>query len=125
MLEACIPLFVPALGPCFSFDMNASDVGAIGVIWSVLVNNLLNERGLPLGWTLRIIAFMQLAMLTIATLLVQPRFPRGHAPLQPLSLFDALKRYVKGKRTMIYTFGMVLVNLGVYIPWVSAPSSIL
>lgn len=90
------------------------------MIWSVLVNNLLNERGVSLGWSLRIIAFMQLAMLSLAILLVQPRFPRGHVPPQPISLAGALKRYLSNKQTVVFTFGMVVLNLGIYVPWVSS-----
>lgn len=85
-----------------------------GVIWPVLANNLLNEKGMSLGWVLRIIAFMQLAMMIAATLLIQSRFPGG-LPHDPLYF----KKYFTDKRTSLFTLAMLILNLGVYIPWVS------
>lgn len=68
---------------------------------------------------------MQLAIMVLAILLVQPRFPRGHEPQHPISLQGALKRYFTDKRTILYTLGMLLVNLGIYVPWVSNHASFL
>lgn len=86
-----------------------------GVIWPVLTNRLLNEKGFSLHWTLRIIAFMQLALMVAATLLIQPRFARSRErELLPL------RRYFADKRTVLFTFALLIMNLGIYIPWVSS-----
>lgn len=69
---------------------------------------------MSLGWVLRIMAFMQLALMLAATILVQPRFPRG-LPHDPLFF----KMYFTDKRTALFTFAMVILNLGIYIPAVS------
>ena len=85
-----------------------------GVIWPIVGNKLLNEKGISIGWTLRIIAFMQLGLMISATLLIQPRFPRSTVR-EPLHL----KRYFTDKRTVLFTVGLVIMNLGIYVPWVS------
>ncbi|KAE8163996.1 major facilitator superfamily domain-containing protein [Aspergillus tamarii] len=83
-----------------------------GVIWPVLTNKLLNEKGFSLHWTLRIIAFMQLVLMVAATLLIQPRFARSRErELLPL------RRYFTDKRTVLFTFALLIMNLGIYIPW--------
>lgn len=85
-----------------------------GIIWPVLTDALLTHDGMSLGWTLRIIGFMQLGLMIAATILVRPRFPRT-------SKFDALpvRKYFTDRRTMMFTTGMMIMNLGIYIPWVS------
>jgi len=69
---------------------------------------------MSLGWTLRIIGFMQLVLMTAATLLVKPRFPRN-------SQHDVLsiRQYFTDKRTMIFTVALIIMDLGIYVPWVS------
>lgn len=49
-----------------------------------------------------------------ATILVRPRFPR-------ISEDDALpiKTYFTDKRTLLFTAAMIIMDLGIYIPWVS------
>lgn len=90
-----------------------------GIIWPVLINRLLNYHGVSLAWTLRTIGFMQLVLLAVATLLVQARFPRGHVPHEPISVQGALAKYFTNKRTVLFTLGMFIMNLGIYVPWVS------
>ncbi|KAB8222955.1 major facilitator superfamily domain-containing protein [Aspergillus novoparasiticus] len=64
------------------------------------------------GWTLRIIGFIQLGLMTAATLLVKPRFPRT-------SNIDVLpiRQYFTNKRTITFTIALVIMDLGIYIPW--------
>ncbi|KAJ5547729.1 hypothetical protein N7513_004963 [Penicillium frequentans] len=90
--------------------MSGQNVG--GIIWPVMTDALLTRDGMSLGWTLRIIGFMQLGLMIAATLLVRPRFPRT-------SKFDALpvRKYLTDKKTMMFTTGMMIMNLGIYIPW--------
>lgn len=79
------------------------------------MNRLLNFEGVSFSWTLRIIGFMQLGIMLAATLLVQRRFrPRD----EPTSL--PLKQYFTNGRTMLLTFAILLMNLGLYVPWVSS-----
>ncbi|KAJ5590449.1 hypothetical protein N7450_004421 [Penicillium hetheringtonii] len=82
------------------------------IIWPVLTNKLLIDNGMSLGWTLRIIGFMQLVLTTAATLLVKPRFPRN-------SQHDVLhiRQYFTNKRTMIFTVALIIMDLGIYVPW--------
>ncbi|KAE8345145.1 hypothetical protein BDV24DRAFT_171083 [Aspergillus arachidicola] len=90
--------------------MSGQNVG--GIIWPVLTNKLLIENGMSLGWTLRIIGFIQLGLMTAATLLVKPRFPRT-------SNIDGfpIRQYFTNKRTIAFTIALVIMDLGIYIPW--------
>ncbi|KOC09519.1 monocarboxylate transporter [Aspergillus flavus AF70] len=90
--------------------MSGHNVG--GVIWPVLTNKLLIDNGMSLGWTLRIIGFIQLGLMTAATLLVKPRFPRT-------SNIDGfpIRQYFTHKRTIAFTIALVIMDLGIYIPW--------
>lgn len=81
------------------------------------MNNLLNVRGKSLGWTLRIIGFMQLALMIVAIILIQPRFPRNsEREILPL------KHYFTDRRTVVFTAAIFVMNLGIYVPWVSTVS---
>jgi len=90
----------------------------LGVIWAVLVNQLVNYSSVSFGWTLRIIGFMQLALMVAAVLLIQPRFPRG-MPREPIKI----KTYFTDKRTLLFTLASFTMNLGIYIPYVRRSSS--
>ncbi|KAJ5825431.1 hypothetical protein N7474_002569 [Penicillium riverlandense] len=92
--------------------MSGQNVGGMWIIWPVLANKLLNANGMSLGWTLRIIGFMQLGLMIAATLLVKPRFPRtSEHDLLPV------RQYFTDKRTILFTIAMLIMDLGVYIPW--------
>ncbi|RJE27585.1 MFS monocarboxylate transporter [Aspergillus sclerotialis] len=85
------------------------------VVWPVLTNKLLNEKGFSIHWTLRVIAFMQLGLMVAATLLIQPRFPRSkERELLPL------KRYFTDKPTLLFTLALLIMNFGIYVPWVGS-----
>lgn len=73
-----------------------------------MTDMLLNYDGLSLGWTLRIIGFMQLGLMIAATLLVQPRFPR-------ISEYDVLpvRKYFTDKRTIMFTIALIIMDLGI------------
>lgn len=86
-----------------------------GIIWPVLANRLLNYEGVSYSWTLRIIGFMQLFIMVAATLLVHRRFP---SRVERTSL--PLRQYLTDCRTMLLTFAIFLMNLGLYVPWVSS-----
>jgi len=98
---------------CPSVSMTNLHLSKSGIIWPVMTDALLTHDGMSLGWTLRIIGFMQLGLMIAATLLVRPRFPRT-------SKFDALpvRKYFTDKRTIIFTTALIIMNLGIYIPWV-------
>ena len=57
---------------------------------------------------------MQLGLMTAATLLVRQRFshPAGSDSLP-------LGKYFTDPRTMLLTAAIFLMNLGIYVPWVS------
>lgn len=90
-------------------------MSAPGIIWPVLTDRLLNFEGVSFSWTLRIIGFIQLGIMIAATVLVRRRFGsrREQIPLP-------LKQYLTDGRTILLTFAIFLMNLGLYVPWVSS-----
>ncbi|KAB8218871.1 major facilitator superfamily domain-containing protein [Aspergillus novoparasiticus] len=89
--------------------MSGQNVG--GVIWPVLVDRLINNYGLSLGWTLRTIGFMQLFLMVAATLMVHPRFPE--MPQEPIPV----KQFLTDKRSILFTCSTLLFFFGIYIPY--------
>ncbi|KAL6253036.1 hypothetical protein RBB50_000756 [Rhinocladiella similis] len=102
--------FLKKRGFVVGMVMSGQNVG--GVIWAVLVNQLVNYRAVSFGWTLRIIGFMQLALMVAAVLLIQPRFPR-RMPREPIKV----KTYFTDRRTLLFTLASFVMNLGIYIPY--------
>ena len=47
-----------------------------GIIWPILLDELLNHYKISFGWSLRIVGFMMVPLASIATILVQE--PAGH-----------------------------------------------
>ena len=60
---------------------------------------------------------MQLGIMVAAILLVQRRFVHV---IEQRSL--PLRQYFTDRRTMLLTFAIFLMNLGIYVPWVSGTS---
>lgn len=89
----------------------------IGVIWPVIVDQLINKRQLSLGWTLRTIGFLQLFLMVIATLLVSPRFPQ--IPREPIPA----KQFLTDKRTSLFTLSTLIFFFAIYIPYVRIESN--
>ena len=89
----------------------------LGVIWPVIVDQLINNRQLSLGWTLRTIGFLQLFLMVIATLLVSPRFPR--IPREPIPV----KQFLADKRASLLTLSTLIFFFAVYIPYVRIESN--
>ncbi|KAB8262253.1 major facilitator superfamily domain-containing protein [Aspergillus pseudonomiae] len=102
--------FLKRRGFAVGFVMSGQMAG--GIIWPVLANRLLNFEGVSYGWTLRIIGFMQLGIMVVAMLLVQRRFPYV---MERRSL--PLRQYFTDRRTILLTFAIFLMNLGIYVPW--------
>lgn len=48
-----------------------------GVIWPIVLNELLNKNGMSFGWTIRIIGFIMLPLLVLAVLTVTPPAKRA------------------------------------------------
>ena len=48
-----------------------------GVIWPIVLNELLNKKGMSFGWTVRIVGFIMLPLLVLAALTVTPPAKRA------------------------------------------------
>ncbi|KAJ6786629.1 hypothetical protein PWT90_03718 [Aphanocladium album] len=54
-----------------------------GVIWPIVLNELLNKDGVSFGWTIRIVGFIMISLLVLAVLTVTPpvkKVGEGNAP---------------------------------------------
>lgn len=57
-------------GLAMGITVGGSSAG--GIIWSIVLNELLNKDGVSFGWTLRIIGFIMLPLLIVAVLTIVP-----------------------------------------------------
>lgn len=103
--------FLKKRGLVVGLVLSGQNVG--GVIWPVVVNNMVNTRGVSFGWTLRTIGFAQLVLMVSATLLMHRRYPRGSEE----HTLPAVA-FVKHKATMAFTLAMFIGFLAIYIPYV-------
>ncbi|KAK0567690.1 hypothetical protein OC844_000142 [Tilletia horrida] len=94
----------------FASGLVAAGSALGGVLLPIAINRLLNFHHVSLGWTLRIIALLQLVAMSIATLLVKQRF-RSDAPSLPWKIYF-------GSRAMNFLLvGSFLMYLAQYIPY--------
>ena len=70
--------FTKHRGLATGFTIAGSSTG--GIIWPIALDRLLNADGVSFGWTVRIIGFVMLLPLTLATLLVRPPVVEADAP---------------------------------------------
>ncbi|KAG9528068.1 MFS monocarboxylate transporter [Aureobasidium sp. EXF-12298] len=93
-----------------------------GVIWPIVLNQLLNHTNLGFGWTIRIIAFIMLPLLTMSCLLVRnpaviqssanekDQAPAAAKPKADLSI-------IKNPAFILCCAGMAITNLGMFSPF--------
>ena len=119
--------FKKARALAMGITIAGSSVG--GVIWPIMLNNLLNHTSISFGWTLRIVGFVMLPLLVIACFtirrpLTRPEtdsavqetaeakpdaaHPEGAADLPPLW---------KNSNFLILCFGLGLTYLGFFGPF--------
>ena len=113
--------FVTHRGLALGITVSGSSIG--GVIWPIMLDQLLNSRGLSFGWTMRIVGFTMLPLLVIATLTV--RSP-SKIPSQNKTNTQAVENS-KGHKTDLsisksFTFqlmcaGLAICALGLFSPF--------
>jgi len=93
-----------------------------GVIWPIVLDQLLNHTNLGFGWTIRIIAFIMLPLLALSCLLVRnpavihlsanekDQFPAVAKPKADLSI-------IKNPAFVLCCAGMAITNLGMFSPF--------
>ncbi|PWN39314.1 MFS general substrate transporter [Ceraceosorus guamensis] len=84
-----------------------------GALWPVMLNRMLNFDGVSFGWTLRACAFIQLALLLTATMLIKTRFPRKMIKGPP-----PLKEMFTSLRFNTFTFAELVGFFGLYSPYI-------
>ena len=62
--------FTTSRGLATGIAIAGSSMG--GVIWPIVCDQLLNHRGVSFGWTMRIVGFIMIPLIVIATLTVLP-----------------------------------------------------
>jgi MFS family permease len=82
-----------------------------GVILPIMVDHLNNEVGFP--WTMRICAFLFLALLILANVTVKSRLP--HSP-KPFYIMDYI-RPLRDIPLLAFIFGYFLFYFGFFVPY--------
>ncbi|KDN39682.1 MFS general substrate transporter [Tilletiaria anomala UBC 951] len=82
-----------------------------GIIWPVLINRLLNYDGVGLGWTLRTVGFLQLAIMLVAACMIKTRVPRRQSKGLPLGM------WFRQSSMVVLAFGLTVLFFALYVPY--------
>ncbi|KAK6004693.1 hypothetical protein QM012_008555 [Aureobasidium pullulans] len=91
-----------------------------GVIWPIVLDQLLNQTNLGFGWTIRIIAFIMLPFLALSCLLVrtpatiQSANEKDKAPVAKPKTDLSI---IKNPAFILCCAGMAIANLGMFSPF--------
>lgn len=89
-----------------------------GIIWPIVLDQLLNHTSLGFGWTIRILAFIMLPLLGVSCLLI--RLPVAHGDRDRVSTATKPKAdlsIVKNPAFVLTCAGMGILNLGMFSPF--------
>jgi MFS family permease len=113
--------FVKHRGLALGITISGSSIG--GVIWPIMLDQLLNSDGVSFGWTMRIVGFTMLPLLIIACITVRPP---STVPQQNTGNADVVQES-KGHKTDLsitksFTFqlmcaGLAISSLGLFSPF--------
>lgn len=104
--------FLKKRGLAIGLVVSGTSIG--GVIWPIAINRMLNFDGVSLGWTLRMVGFLQLALMIASTILMKSRLPRNMLKDPP-----PITKFLTDRTTGIFVFAGFLMFLGLYVPYVS------
>ncbi|MCJ1435451.1 hypothetical protein MMC27_004824 [Xylographa pallens] len=113
-------IFYPALSAvatwffhrrALAFGIMASGSSLGGVIFPILVQNLIPKIGFP--WTMRVSAFLILALLIIANLTVKSRLPPSPKPFSLMAFVKPLSE----PTFALLTLGSFFIFFGIFIPF--------
>lgn len=86
-----------------------------GIIWPIALDRLLNGTNVGFGWSIRIVGFMQLALLTLATILINPRpLPTGRGTKPNMDL-------LKTPGYILTVAGLCMTYFGLLVPFYFIP----
>ncbi|KIW69702.1 hypothetical protein PV04_05564 [Phialophora macrospora] len=94
-----------------------------GVIWPVMVNELLNKHGVSFGWTIRIVAFTMLPLVAITCATVRPPAPEKPKEEEAVTSGTTAKpkktdlSIVKNRVFQTFCAGIGLFYLGMFSPF--------
>ena len=94
-----------------AFGMMAAGSGLGGVIFPIMTTHLIEEVGF--GWTMRICAFLILALLGVALLTVKSRLPPSPRAFKPRVFWEPFTDI----RFNLLTFASFLFFMGLFIPF--------
>lgn len=101
-------------GLAVGIALGGSSVG--GVIWPVMVNQMINHDSVGYPWTMRAIGFIQLATMGTAIALIRSNIPRNKA-VKLSSFHTPLMMAVKSVGVVLFAFALLLHFFGIYIPY--------
>jgi MFS family permease len=93
-----------------SFGVMASGSSLGGVIFPIMVQQLIPKVGF--GWSMRITAFLILAMLAFANVTVKSRLTPNPSPLNPMEFVRPLQEWP----FFLTTIGALLFAFGMFLP---------
>lgn len=108
-MVGCQSYFEKRRSLAIGISISGSSMG--GVVWPIMLDRLLNGTNLGFGWSLRIVGFTQLGLLTLGSFLMVPRpNPAGHDAVPNMALLKT-KAYYFG------TAGLFVVYFAMFAPF--------
>lgn len=101
-------------GLAVGIALGGSSIG--GVIWPVMVNQMINHDRIGYPWTMRAIGFIQLATMAAAIALIRSNVPRNKA-VKLTSFHKPLMMACKSVGVVLFAFALLLHFFGIYIPY--------
>lgn len=108
-------------GLVMGITVGGSSIG--GIVWTIVLNELLNKRGLSFGWTLRIIGFIMIPLLLVAILTVRlPEKAKGKEDDTAIANQAGGKQkldisIIKNTNFLLLCAGFAICYLGMFTPF--------
>ncbi|OJD30000.1 mfs monocarboxylate transporter [Diplodia corticola] len=101
-------------GLALGITIGGSSIG--GLIWPIVLDELLNQDAVSFGWTLRIVAFIMLPLLLLSCLFVRPSQPMPSPKVQSEKPKTDLS-IAKNPAFIILCTGLAVIYLGIFSPF--------
>ncbi|KAK0622213.1 Aspyridones efflux protein apdF [Lasiodiplodia hormozganensis] len=101
-------------GLALGITVGGSSIG--GLIWPIVLNELLNHENLSFGWTIRIVGFIMLPCLLLCCLSVRPSQPIT-TPRVSSEKHKTDLSIIKNPAFVLLCTGMAIIYLGIFGPF--------